>query len=246
MTLSRQRQAEAAEMFRIDIADPANTATMAVLHEDGLYRHLAFRRPDTSLYWFDLVTWPGHLTFTGDMGCWTFRRTDDMIGFFATGLGINPGYWAEKCICGPTRAYDPDSLTEHVADAYRDYADSFGWPLTRTRSLWAEIQDRVLSQSDDEGAARAALRDFSFASSLTSTERIFFEFYDAWEWELHSFTHQFLWVLYAIRWGVNRYLGRVELRLLAEAAPSPRPEQLPPAGTVGPTEQTLTPNPDYL
>ena len=41
--------------------------TMSIERDDGLYRHLRFKSSGTNTYYFDLVTWPGYLTVTGDM-----------------------------------------------------------------------------------------------------------------------------------------------------------------------------------
>ena len=82
-----------AEQFLRDV-DHHN---MSVMHESGVYRHLRFRQPDTGNMWFDLVTWPGFLTISGDMGTWTFARLPDMFEFFRDSkLRINCDYWAEK------------------------------------------------------------------------------------------------------------------------------------------------------
>ena len=52
----------AAKMFAVNTAKHQLT----ILHNDGLYRHVRFGRPDTSLYRYELVTWPGHLSVGGD------------------------------------------------------------------------------------------------------------------------------------------------------------------------------------
>jgi len=72
--------ADTAERFKRDTKDHE----MTVLHEDGLYRHLRFRKPagGYSEYWFDLVTWPGVLVIRGDMETFAFSRTEDMLAFF--------------------------------------------------------------------------------------------------------------------------------------------------------------------
>jgi len=41
---------------------------VTVLHSDGLYRHWRCQKPGTGMMGFDIVTWPGSLCFTGDMG----------------------------------------------------------------------------------------------------------------------------------------------------------------------------------
>src|SRR5699024_12293847 len=34
---------------------------LAVLHDEGLYRHLRMAAPGTSMWHWEVVTWPGHL-----------------------------------------------------------------------------------------------------------------------------------------------------------------------------------------
>jgi hypothetical protein len=39
---------------------------LTVLHDDGLYRHLKFKQPGNSAYWFDLITaWDEHAAEDG-------------------------------------------------------------------------------------------------------------------------------------------------------------------------------------
>ena len=47
---------------------------MIVLRDDGVYRHIRFKKPGTGCMHFDLVTWPGYLCYSGDMGCYVFCR----------------------------------------------------------------------------------------------------------------------------------------------------------------------------
>jgi hypothetical protein len=51
---------------------------------------------------FDVVTWPGHLSISGDMGCFVFTRVDDMFTFFrghedAPNLGYS-AKWGEMTL----------------------------------------------------------------------------------------------------------------------------------------------------
>lgn len=80
------------ESFMRDVA----THEMTVFRDDGLYRHIRFRRPNTMRTHFDLITYPGYLCYSGDMGTYVFSRLDDMFEFFRTDRDINPGYWSEK------------------------------------------------------------------------------------------------------------------------------------------------------
>src|SRR5258708_33733869 len=78
------------------------THEMIVRRDDGPYRHIRFQRPDTICLYFDVVTWPGFLCFSGDAGCYVFSRLPDMLEFFryeskpAGKLFINPDYWGQK------------------------------------------------------------------------------------------------------------------------------------------------------
>lgn len=104
-----------------------NTAnhTMKVHRDDGIYRHLEFSRNGSNSYRFDLVTWPGYLCVTGDMGTWTFSRITDMFDFFtASHFGrqesflINPGYWSEKFESGAGRGRRESPCFEFDAQAF--------------------------------------------------------------------------------------------------------------------------------
>ncbi|MFK5283374.1 hypothetical protein ACI3PL_27750, partial [Lacticaseibacillus paracasei] len=61
--------------------------------DNGVYRHLRFKAPDTGNQHFHLVTFPGRLVYCGDMGSYLFERTTDMFGFFRRpDRGINLSY----------------------------------------------------------------------------------------------------------------------------------------------------------
>jgi len=175
---------------------------MTILHDDGLYRHLRFRRPDRSAYWFDLITWPGSLVVNGDCGSFTLARCDDMFEFFR-GHGINPQYWAEKVRAGKTTRYSPAKfrqlVTEYAADAEADEP-----------GLTAAIAERIFGALKEwdtgyEEGAREALRDFEYRPEGDGSGSEPFRFTDAWEWDLHDYDWQFLWCCHAIQWGIGQY-----------------------------------------
>lgn len=83
--------------------------SMEILHDDGNTRHLKFTNSGSSIYGFDLITWPGHLCIAGDNGTYVFADNPDMFEFFRmtnndfnhfleknTGLSIYPIQWSEK------------------------------------------------------------------------------------------------------------------------------------------------------
>ena len=70
---------------------------LSILHDEGVYRHLQMKQPNTNNMWYDIVTYPNNLVISGDMGCCVFSRINDMFQFFRTDeLSINYSYWSEK------------------------------------------------------------------------------------------------------------------------------------------------------
>ncbi|WP_435336104.1 hypothetical protein [Klebsiella pneumoniae] len=118
--------------FEIDSRFLIDTAfhRLEIIRDDGLYRHLRMQQPGTSCYYYDVITWPGYLTVTGDMGTWTFSRIADMFDFFgAWEGGINTHYWAEKLEAGAgcsaremlAKEYDHDAFCKSLKESLSDY-----------------------------------------------------------------------------------------------------------------------------
>lgn len=175
---------------------------MTVLREDGLYRHLRFRRPGTSMYGFDIITWPGYLAITGDIGSYTFSRVSDMLRFFASGPDINPHYWEEKIVSndrhGGAKEYS-QSLFERQVKQY--VADKIEWDdldAEAAADLWTLVNEDVLSAGDHVETAREVLTNFEYKG---------FEFVDSWEWDLTDYTWHYLMCCQAIRYASRLFLG---------------------------------------
>lgn len=209
------------------LADVA-THEMQVLRDDGVYRHVRFKRPGTMCMHFDLITWPGYLCYTGDMGSFVFYRLNDMFEFFRTDrehlrrrgdrrLGVNLSYWAEKLVAvdgqrrhgsamefsePQLRAYVNETRLQWVRDARRAGLLS----QEERRKLWEEVDHEVLSRIDDDGeeAAYIALRDFRWMPKRGHCAPEY-EFTDFWEIEFKQYTHTFQWCCYALAWGIEQY-----------------------------------------
>lgn len=175
-----------------DFRSATTNHQMTVLRDDGVYRHLRFKAPDTGFYRFDLVTWPGHLSITGDTGSYTFARTEDMFAFFRTGISINPHYWAEKAVAdSDLKAYSEDLFRQHVTEHIADYAEEYP-------GLADAVQEQIFDGGNwyHEQEARELLDCFEHEN---------FRFHDSWEWDFRDFTYRFLWCCHAIRWGIEQY-----------------------------------------
>lgn len=185
---------------------------LEVLREDGVYRHLRFKRPGTNAYYFDIVTWPGYLTVTGDMGTWTFSREHDMIRqFFPSDIavGINPSYWSEKIEAGTHGGRD--------AICFEFDEDNFMASLNRYIDEWREGLDEEddASEIEDALSVRDSLFQEGFNNSSVAAHAVYnaywprsIDTYDLAEsinYSLNKFSFHFLWICYAIVWGAGRY-----------------------------------------
>lgn len=180
---------------------------MTVFKDDGLFRHIRFERPYTLCMHFDLVTWPGHLCYTGDMGTFVFTRLADMFEFFRKGNGghIDRRYWAEKCRAQDKAdgivEYSPEKFAQAVRDDrlrwIRDAKDCGYLNKTERRGLWTAIEQEVLAYArDGEQRAMQAAMEFSFRD---------YSFTDFWDHNVKEFTHRFNWCCMALVWGINKY-----------------------------------------
>lgn len=191
------------DYFKRDIAGHE----MRVIREDGVNRHLRFQRPGTMCMHFDILTWPGYLCYTGDMGTFVFRRLHDMLEFFRAGRDRAPyridfRYWAEKVEaadkCEGLSAFSADKFKAEVKDYFEQAtADADDWPEARKTALWEAIEEEVLSREwdDSAGLAFCALRDFKHDG---------FEFTD-WERGCKEYSHRFLWCCHALEWAIATY-----------------------------------------
>lgn len=194
--------------------------TMEVVREDGVHRHLRFRRPGTYAHGFDIVTWPGHLAISGDMGAAVFARLPDMFEFFRPDVSrksgdqlfINAGYWAEKCVAndGEKQEFSPalfrnlvkERFDEFVNERHDDEEPHAVW----VAALWADLNAEVLFEDSYEGAVGRAIERMSEFEPMEDGYRDF-RFHDAWEYGscLQDYTFHFIWRLYAIAYAVKTY-----------------------------------------
>lgn len=175
---------------------------MAVLRADGVYRHLMFRKPGTVVYGFDILTWPGYLAITGDMGCYVFSRTEDMLDFFGSG-DINPGYWSEKLQAPDgrdVREFDSSRYTEWV----EEWRDEYSEDLEDAERLKRAVASKLLWRTDGLTEHEAYGRLNEFECEIASSGRPV-RIDAAWELDFRRYKYHFIWCLYAITWAIGVY-----------------------------------------
>mgnify|MGYP001078477012 CR=1 FL=1 len=212
---------------------------MTVIRDDGVSRHIRFKKPDSSDMFFDLITWPGHLCYTGDMGTYVFQRLTDMFEFFRTDraynqsrgrkLGINLSYWTEKLIAvdgsrhgGKPKAFDEDKfkrvINEYRVQWMRDAKESDSLDKEGRRELWEAVEHQVLGALEEGGdRAQYAAYDFHFGPTALSKCGHGWQFEDLFERDFTEYTHSIVWCCYALAWGIEKY----------DAAKQPAAEAVP-------------------
>lgn len=172
---------------------------MTIIRDDGVNRHIKFRQPKTGNMWFELITWPGSLCFSGDMGTYVFSRLEDMFALFrrepteTEKVRINPEYWAEKCV-----AADNDGIKKFTPDSFRHTVWHWMEGSSATKEDKQEIIENVISYADD-GPARAMTAAMDYSTTRG------YQLFDFWEADCTEYTFHFLWCCYAIAWGVQQY-----------------------------------------
>lgn len=197
------------ERFQRDVAEHA----VSVLRDDGLYRHLRCRRGDSYTYGFDVITWPGYLCYTGDMGSFVFARIPDMFEFFRgrRKAVVDRRYLAEKAVAvdkpDGIRAYSEDLFKAAVKADFDSFVEGDGLTPEQAADLWRQIEDDVLSCGDDRHGHDAVEAAMTFRwvpeqLGLTQGREVFPFFY---EHRLEEFTTRFWWCCYAVPWAIEQY-----------------------------------------
>lgn len=176
---------------------------MEIIRNDGEYRHVRFKRQNSTAYTFDLITWPGHLCYTGDMGTYVFSRIRDMFQFFRADpktsrevrrLHVNHPYWAEKVLAmdknGVIEEFVPELARRQALEILRELAREVRWSK-EAREKRREIYDEVCQSLD---------------GPEHEVRRVLYEhFDDSWEWRLMDYTYTYRWACFAIAWGIAEY-----------------------------------------
>lgn len=211
------RQFDTSNRFLVDTA----FHRLEIIRDDGLYRHLRMKQPGTSCYYFDIITWPGYLTVTGDMGTWTFSRIADMFNFFGRWDGeINTGYWSEKLEAGAgcsarellAKDFDEDEFCESLKEYFSEYLEGSEIHDSDGDDDW---NDNGISDSDKRDIREIVsdLCSANFSNEHDAYQAVYDanwpECFSAWDicdgLTFKTYTSHFRWILFAITWAISKY-----------------------------------------
>jgi hypothetical protein len=167
-------------------------------------------RSRSSTYAFTITTWPGYLTITGDMGCYTFRRERDMLSWFNQSRpayegdrDINPDYWSGKLEAQDTRrsgyeVFSEDAFEISIREAMAGYLANFS--LSQAKRIVLEAQADDLFRAPD-GRDEALSRVMNWKCPVTRS----YPFDDFWDSNTTEYDFGFLQACHAILWGIKQY-----------------------------------------
>mgnify|MGYP000067344774 CR=1 FL=1 len=188
------------ERFARDIAGHV----VEIRHDDDLYRHVVFKRPNTVSMMFSLTTTPGRLIYAGDMGCFVFERITDMFEFFRAEKHErepNFGYWHKKLV-----AIDRGGSNQKDVDKFQENLETY-----LSEDMSEEDRERVtdfiseaVGEFEDEGPEVAYRSVYEFSLDDESKRRTQF-FSDFFEHSDTVYTLRYEWACYAIQWGIRKY-----------------------------------------
>ena len=205
---------------------------LTIIRDDGLYRHIRLKRPGSSVYWFDVVTWPGFLCICGDAGDYLFSRSPDMFKFFRREtcdrgrLPISPDYWSGKLVAprgGRSEGGDAVWVWDHgqfedcvKADMEAYIEHNMAGFEDDAQRLRDEVKDEILNCDDNEFDCLHAVNSFSFQYDedrkryCDILKRMVphpreFRFEDFYEHNCHTYAFRFLWICYAVVYAIQQY-----------------------------------------
>jgi len=185
---------ETRDYFRREVVEHE----MTIVLDQGLHRHLRFRRPGTGIWAFDIITWPGRLMITGDIADFAFARLPDMFEFFGGDPDrINAHYWGEKLIAPrDCRSYSEARFRAVVGGLYREAVEDGAIAPDDAEPVWHDLELEVLEYAYARELAMPAAEAFESHS---------FEFHDVWDWDVRDFDWHYLLCCWAIVWGIAKY-----------------------------------------
>lgn len=204
---------------------------LVVSLDNGVHRHITLKQPGTVNRQFHLVTFPGYLCYTGDMGSFVFTRLEDMFEFFReksdhpmVELGLklytNHSYWSEKLIAsncsgrfeGKSTEFNVERFKEVIIEDYlrrwiRTSREEGTLDKDERRELWEEVHSEIIDLCDAYGESiQTKAYEFNWSPSRGYGEAApNFHFDDLFEHDFQQYTYSFRWACLAIAWGIKQY-----------------------------------------
>lgn len=156
------------------------------LLDQGIYRHWKCSNNNSNILCFHIVTWPGHLCISGDMGTYVFKRTYDMIPFMRSSA-MSFEYAEEKCVAidriDQVSDFSKDCTLDFLSYELKHEEDKNRKKLIK--QLIDDIEQLYEWGEDNEYKIKELIYDTGLFDEIP---------------KLHEYVYHFLWILYAIKW----------------------------------------------
>lgn len=185
-----------------------------VLLDVGFHRHVRCAAPGDSNMWFEVISWPGRLVVSGDMGTYLFARSVDMFALFRSKVlgAIDCRYVVEKCEAADcrfgTHAFSDARLRTCIDDLIEIRTEEFSLSDADVERIRYEMRDVFPDgwfsdylEEDRSFEAKRRLNEFSFETRTGKT--VCFGEYA--EQDLTEITSRFQWIVLAACWAVREY-----------------------------------------
>ena len=177
---------------------------LTICQNDCVYRHLEFKNPKHHNHYFSISTLPNYLLITGYMGTLVFSRQYDMFDFFRSDdLKINPYHWSRQIQSTTQRAaeasfleFDLNKIIEYAQEKLNHFLESNELSEVDKEELLEEFDRKILSCSGDEFEIVGEIKNFNCHS---------FKFIDFLEDDYTEYTYGYIWLCYAIVWGIKKF-----------------------------------------
>jgi hypothetical protein len=176
-----------------------------IIYDNDYNRHIRLQNKNGSYNGkYDIITWENHLCITGDYGSYLFQRRTDMFNFFRQDeddLGVNSYYWAEKCIAesifgNGISEFSVEEFRENILKFFKNWLEIDDYSREQINETKEDIRNQLLNIEESEWSCVSALNNFSSD---------YLDFSGFWENSCMRKTFHFIWCLYAIVFGIQKY-----------------------------------------
>lgn len=190
------------EVFLKDVENHQLTVNL----DSGVYRDITIANPNTMCMHYNVTTRPGYLMFTGDMGCFVFKRANDMLSFFRpqSGYYINTSYWGEKVEAGEVSQFDIDTANASLQNYLTNFLDDLDLSDPEDR----EKSQQALSAVNEFISSNEYSGEFEFWENINSWDKDEaggLELTDFFEASTTAKTFHYVWCCYAIVHAIKLY-----------------------------------------
>lgn len=199
------------QLVKERIANDLKDHVVTVLHADGMYRHWRCAKPGCWNMAFNIVTWPGSLCFTGDMGEFLFQRTEDMVAFMRSAC-MSYSYAAEKCVAskGKLKEFREEIFREVLKERIRDGVQRGEGGKFAKSTYTVYLAGGRKEEKSVKDAVDEILREYANYGTPSDAEKAM---YESGLWDgtdlpsCKDYTFHFLWCLHAIHWFCEKVKG---------------------------------------